>query len=53
MTRASLEVTADEVEFLSSRRDNDAPVPPETEQASAEPAENAGYTEVNTEELPF
>lgn len=53
LTRASLEVTADEVEFLSSRRDSDAPAPAETEQASAEPAENAGYTEVDTEELPF
>lgn len=44
---ASLEVNAEEVEFLSSRRE-DAPVaPPEPVDAQT------GYTAVTTDELPF
>ena len=54
-TRASLEVTADEVEFLSSRNDAEAagsygaaaPAVP-----SAEP-QAASFTAVETDELPF
>ena len=54
-TRASLEVTADEVEFLSSRNDGEsggytAPAAPEA--PSAEP-QAAGFTAVETDELPF
>jgi len=54
-TRVQLEVTADDVEFLSSRNDEQAaggyaapaaPVP-----APAVP--NSGYTAVETDELPF
>ena len=54
-TRASLEVTADDVEFLSSRNDADAVggyTAPAAEAPSAEtPA--AGFTAVETDELPF
>ena len=57
-TRVSLEVQADDVEFLSSRADAeamggmpsyDAPAP-----AAASPtAQNSGFTAVETDELPF
>jgi single-strand DNA-binding protein len=56
VTRASLEVTADDVEFVSSRNDVEgsgagsysaAPAP----SVPAEPA--AGFTAVETDELPF
>ena len=54
-TRASLEVTADEVEFFSSRNDAEAAggyTAPAAEAPSAEtPA--AGFTAVETDELPF
>ena len=56
-TRASLEVIADEVEFLSSRNDGEAaggysaPVAA-PEAPSAEP-QAAGFTAVETDELPF
>lgn len=43
-TFASLDVTADEVEFLSSRSEQTAP---------ADPKIPAGMTEVQTDELPF
>ena len=56
-TRASLEVTADEVEFLSSRNDGEAAggynapaAAPEI--PSAEP-QAADFTAVETDELPF
>ena len=54
-TRASLEVTADEVEFLSSRNDAEAAgsygaAAPEV--PSAEP-QAASFTAVETDELPF
>ena len=55
VTRASLEVTADEVEFLSSRNDAEAAgsyVAPAAEAPSAEPPA-AGFTAVETDELPF
>ena len=53
-TRVSLEVTAEDVEFLSSRNDdqaagnsyNAAPAPSVT-------AQNSGFTAVETDELPF
>ena len=55
-TRASLEVTADEVEFLSSRNDGDAAggyaAPAAPEAPSADP-QAAGFTAVETDELPF
>ena len=58
LTHASLEVTADDVEFLSARGDSDtagaysapAPAPAEAPSAAA-PA--AGFTAVETDELPF
>ena len=56
ITRASLEVTADEVEFLSSRNDDAAAsgytAPAPAEVPSAEP-QAAGFTAVETDELPF
>ncbi len=53
-TRVSLEVTADDVEFLSSRNDDAAaggysPAP----SAPAPMAQNSGFTAVETDELPF
>ena len=54
-TRASLEVTAEEVEFLSSRNDADAAggySAPAADAPSAEP-QAAGFTAVETYELPF
>ena len=55
-TRVSLEVTADDVEFLTSRAESeamggasyDAPAP-----ASSPTAQNSGFTAVETDELPF
>ncbi len=56
-TRASLEVTADDVEFLSSRNDAEAAGGYTTPAAEAPsvPAETpaAGFTAVETDELPF
>ena len=54
-TRASLEVTADEVEFLSSRNDDAAggyTAPAAAEVPAAEP-QAGGFTAVETDELPF
>ena len=53
-TRVSLEVQADDVEFLSSRNDDMAggsyaPAP----SAPAPMAQNSGFTAVETDELPF
>ena len=53
-TRVSLEVQADDVEFLSSRNDDNmaggyAPAPA----APAPMAQNSGFTAVETDELPF
>ena len=52
-TRASLEVTADDVEFLSSRNEDAgyAPAAP-SQPAPAAPAMN-GFEEVDDEDLPF
>ena len=55
-TRVSLEVQADDVEFLTSRADADAmggasydaPAP-----AASPTAQNSGFTAVETDELPF
>ena len=55
-TRASLEVNADDVEFLSSRNDAEAagsysaPAAPEAPSADSQAA---GFTAVETDELPF
>lgn len=55
-TRASLEVNADEVEFLSNRAEDGgaapvpgAPVAPADQKTDAK----SGFTEVETDELPF
>ena len=56
-TRVSLEVTADDVEFLSSRNDAQASTQEQTYQRQERQAirnETAsGFTAVETEELPF
>ena len=53
-TRASLEVTAEDVEFLSSRNDGDAAGSISAPAASAaEEPQAAGFTAVETDELPF
>ena len=52
-TRASLEVTADDVEFLSSRNDGDATGGYAAGSAPAAEAPSAGFTAVETDELPF
>lgn len=56
-TRVSLEVTADDVEFLSSRNEDGAPAynnaAPSAAAAPAPTAQNNGFTAVETDELPF
>ena len=53
-TRVSLEVTADDVEFLSSRNDDQAGgYAPAPAAAPAPMAQNSGFTAVETDELPF
>lgn len=53
-TRVSLEVTADDVEFLSSRNDDQAGgYTPAPAAAPAPMAQNSGFTAVETDELPF
>ena len=52
-TRVSLEVTADEVEFLSSRNDDNAAGGYAPAQHAAPVAQNNGFTAVETDELPF
>lgn len=51
-TRFSLEVQADDVEFLSSRNEDAGYVPAAPVQPSAAPAMN-GFQEVDDEDLPF
>ena len=60
VTRANLEVTADEVEFLTPRDAQSAPAggaqatpAPAAEPAQTAPAQPAGFTPVETDELPF
>ena len=59
VTRASLEVTADDVEFLTPRSEAGEPVPSQGSEAAsaaprtAAPAPSAGYVRVDEEELPF
>lgn len=55
-TRVSLEVTADDVEFLSSRNDDQAmgyAPAPAAAPAPGVTAQNSGFTAVETDELPF
>lgn len=54
-TRVSLEVTADDVEFLSSRNDDQAGMGGYNAPAAAPSvtAQNSGFTAVETDELPF
>ena len=51
-TRASLEVTAEDVEFLSSRNEDAGYAPAAPAQPVAAPAMN-GFEEVDDEDLPF
>ena len=53
-TRVSLEVNANDVEFLSSRNDDQAGgYAPAPAAAPAPMAQNSGFTAVETDELPF
>ena len=53
-TRVSLEVQADDVEFLSSRADAEAMGGASYDAPAASPtAQNSGFTAVETDELPF
>ena len=52
-TRASLEVTADDVEFLSSRNDGEAGGYAAPAAAPAAEPHDPGFTAVETDELPF
>ena len=52
-TRANLEVTAEDVEFLSARNDGEAGVYSAPDAAPAAEPQAAGFTAVETDELPF
>lgn len=55
-TRVSLEVTADDVEFLSSRAESEAMGGGSYDAPASNPgvtAQNSGFTAVETDELPF
>jgi len=55
-THASLEVTADDVEFLTPRSEAGEPVPAQPASAAPAPhtgAPTGGYVQVDEEELPF
>ncbi len=52
-TRVSLEVMAEDVEFLSSRNDDQAGGYAPAPAAPAPMAQNSGFTAVETDELPF
>ena len=52
-TRVSLEVQADDVEFLSSRNDDQAGGFSAPASAPAPMAQSSGFTAVETDELPF
>ena len=52
-TRVSLEVQADDVEFLSSRNDDQAGGYSPAPAAPAPMAQSSGFTAVETDELPF
>ncbi len=53
VTRASLEVTADDVEFLSPRSEGDANGAYSTPAPAAADSQPVGFTAVETDELPF
>ena len=54
-TRASLEVTAEDIEFVGGRSDGEAGgyAAPAAPMAAAPTAQNNGFTVVESEELPF
>lgn len=55
-TRVSLEVTADDVEFLTSRAESEAMggyAPAASAPAPSPMAQSSGFTAVETDELPF
>ena len=52
-TRVSLEVQADDVEFLSSRNDDQAGGHSPAPSAPAPIAQNSGFTAVEPDDLPF
>lgn len=52
-TRFSLDVTADDVEFLSSRNEDAGYAPAAAPSHAAAPAAEKGFEEVDDEDLPF
>ena len=52
-TRANLEVTAQDVEFLTPRSEQAEMPSQSAETAHSEPEEDSGYTEVDDDDLPF
>ena len=52
-TRFSLEVSAEDVEFLSSRNDDSAGYAPAAPVQTSAPAMEKGFQEVDDEDLPF
>lgn len=52
-TRASLDVMADDVEFLSSRQDDAGYTPAPAAAPKAAPVMDTGFQEVDDEDLPF
>ena len=52
-TRFSLDVTADDVEFLSPRSEDGGYAPQGAPAAQSKPANASGFTEVDDDDLPF
>lgn len=52
-TRMSLDVSADEVEFLSPRGQDDGSAPAQGQRPAADPQDLAGFTDIQTDDIPF
>ena len=52
-TRFSLDVRAEDVEFLSSRQDDQASASPAAPASNGAPRKDEGFQEVDDEDLPF
>ena len=52
-TRMSLDVSADEGEFLSPRGQDDGSAPAQGQRPAADPQDLAGFTDIQTDDIPF
>ena len=52
-TRMSLDVSADEVEFLSPRQQDDGSGDSAPRQSNAAPQDLAGFTDIQSDDIPF